>query len=134
MKYKFATIKNISTMKSRHKAPEYEMRQIWLDRVTAGLKDTTVSFATFADSESVILQKDRKDIVDYLNLTPFVIDENALTGDENSKLYFYDYHDENDNIHYVSVNDRDDRLIVSDEKYPAIKAQCKDFRDTVFAK
>jgi hypothetical protein len=134
VKYKFATIKNISTVKSRFKPPEYEMRQIWLDRVTAGLKDTTANFPTFADTESVILQKDRKDIVDYLNLTPFVIDENALTGDDNSKLFFYDYHGEGDNFHYVSVNNRDDWLVISDEKYPSIKNQCKEFFGLVFAK
>jgi hypothetical protein len=110
------------------------MRQIWLDRVTAGLKDTTASFGSFIDNASVILQKDRKNIEEYINLTPFVIDENALTGDDNSKLYFYDYCDADGNFHYVAVNDRDDRLQIDAIKYPEIRDLCRDFRDTVFKK
>ena len=132
VKYKFASIKNISARKARFKPAEYDMRQIWLDRVTAGLKDTTKSFASFVDNESVILQKDRKDLTDYLNLTPFIVDENALTGNDSSKLYFYDYHDADDNFHYVGVDNRDDRLVINSQLYPEIRGLCQAFRDTVF--
>lgn len=133
VRYKLSTIKSIDIIKSRHKPPQFVHNQVLLDRVTAGMKDSTRTYAAFTDSESVILQKDRSDVSAYLNLTPFIVDENALTGQQNSKLYFYSHYDETDDTyHYRSVNDADDRLTVSDAKYPQVKALFDDFKQTVF--
>lgn len=133
--YQFTTIKNIDIVKNRNKDPITKMRTVKLDNVSTELPDEISDITTFIDVNSVVLQKDREDLQNYLNLTPFLIDENAIIGAASSKLFFYDYHDDDDNFHFASVNDNmNDRLIVSDKNYPDIKNLCKEFRDAVFRK
>ena len=135
VKYKLTTIKKIDIIKARHKAPEYRHNQVVLDRVTAGVMDSEETYPEFTDSESVILLKDVADVKDYLSLSPFVIDENAFTGDQNSKLFFYSHHDAaNDSYHFRFVDNAEDALTVSDEHYPQIKMQFEQFRQAVFGK
>ena len=132
VKYKLATIKGIDIIKSRHKPPVFRHKQVMLDRVTAGIIDSSETYAAYTDNESVILLKDLEDVSDYLNLTPFIIDENAFTGDENSKLYFYSHRDQAEGTyHFRSVDDADDRLIVSDDRYPQIKALFEEFNQVL---
>lgn len=137
--YKLATIKSIAISKTRHKPAEFRHRQVLLDRVTAGFMDSEEIRAAFTDNESVILLKDLDDVSHYLNLTPFVIDQNALTGNENTKIYFYGHRDAAaDSYHYVSIADPSDRLVISDDMDPAvrdiylpIKGLMEEFRETV---
>ena len=110
------------------------MKNVKLDKVSGSLPDEIGDISCFIDVNSVILQKKRNDLKIHLNISPFVIDENAMTGAESAKLFFYDYHDEFDNYHYASVVNSNDRLVVTSDKYPALKALCKEFRDQVFAK
>lgn len=115
VRYKLATIKGIAISKSRHKAPEFLHRQVLLDRLSAGFEDTDQPRAAYTDNESVILLKDLADASNYLNLTPFVIDQNALTGNVNTKLYFLGWHDaQKDECHFYSIADATDRLTVPD--------------------
>jgi hypothetical protein len=123
VRYKLATIKGISIRKTRHKPPEFRHRQVLLDRATTPYVDIEEVRASYTDNESVILLKDPEDVSQYLNLTPFVIDENALTGHENTKIYFYSHYDQaSDAYHYYSIADPLDRLAISEEIDP-------DFRD-----
>ncbi|MGZ8335777.1 MAG: CHAT domain-containing protein [Allosphingosinicella sp.] len=139
VRYKLATIKGIAIRKTRHKAPEFRHRQVLLDRVTAGFIDSDEIRAAFTDNESVILLKDLADVSQYLNLTPFVIDQNALTGNENTKIYFYSHFVEAQGAcHYYSIADPSDRLVISDELEPAlrdiylpIRGLVQEFRDRV---
>ena len=115
VRYKLATIKGIAISKARHKPAEFRHRQVLLDRVTAGFVDVDEIRTAFTDNESVILLKDLEDVRDYLNLTPFIIDQNALTGNENTKLYYYHFHDEAaDACHFYSIADPGDTLVISD--------------------
>ena len=135
VKYKLATIKGIDFIKSRHKAPKYRHNQVILDRVTAGIMDSAEVYPAFTDNESVIFLKDVDDVTDYLNLTPFVIDENAFTGDQSSKLFFYSHHDpSDDSYHFRFVEDAEDRLTVSENRYPQVKAQFEEFKLAVCSK
>ncbi len=120
--YKLATIKSIAVRQSRHKPPQFQVSQVLLDRVTADPADAQEMRTTFTDNQSVILLKDPEDLSRFLSLTPFIIDQNALTGDFLTKLYFYSHHsgegasgiDE-----YYSISDPADRLALSDAMPPA---------------
>jgi hypothetical protein len=122
VRYKLATIKGIAISKSRHKPPEFRHRQVLLDRVTAGFVDVDEVRTAFTDNESVILLKDLDDVTDYLNLTPFLIDQNALTGNENTKLYTLAFHDAAaDETHFVSIADATDQLVIGDAMEDKVK-------------
>jgi hypothetical protein len=139
VRYKLATIKGIAISKTRHKQPEFRHRQVLLDRVTAGFLDSDEVRASFTDNESVILLKDLQDVSDYLNLTPFIIDQNALTGNEKTKLYFYHFYDAGAKAcHYYSIADPTDTLVISealDDKgkaiYLPIRGLIDEFRERV---
>ena len=60
-----------------------------------------------------------------------MIDENAFTGDQNSKLYFYSHRDATGSVHFRFVENPDDELVISDERYPLIKQQFEDFKRAV---
>lgn len=130
--YKLATIKGIAISKSRHRPPEFLHRQVLLDRVTAGYADSEEMRASFTDNESVILLKDLEDVSQYLNLTPFIIDQNALTGNDNTKLYFLrGYTVDDRTCHYYSIADPKDILKISDDMDPREKAQHLPMRNLV---
>jgi len=132
VKYELATIKRIDFIKSRHKVPEYSHKYVLLNRITAGFMDDVNIRQDFSDNESVILFKSLDQVADNLNLTPFIVDENAFTGDDNSKLYFFAYHDAaDDSFHYTAIDDADVELVISDNKYPQAKALFEEFRTTV---
>lgn len=135
VKYKLTTIKRIDILKARHKVPAYRHNQVILDRVTAGIMDGEEVYPSFTDSESVILLKTVEDVKDYLSLSPFVIDENAFTGDQNSKLFFYSHHDAaDDSYHFRFVDNAEDELVVSESRYPQIREQFEEFKQAVFSK
>jgi hypothetical protein len=129
VRYRLATIKKIDIIKVRHKPPEYRFNQVALDRVTAGIMDTEEVYSAYTDNESVILMKS-DGVTNYLSLSPFVIDENALTGNQNSKLFFYS-HREGAGYVFRFVENEDDGLVVTDDKYPQVKRQFEDFAQAV---
>ena len=110
--YKLATIKEITINRSRRKEPSFLHRRVVLDRAAAGLyKDDTQPLLHFADNESVILLKDLDDVTSYLNLSPFVLDQNALTRNPGTNLYFFHWYDEaTDTLHYTQISEDTDRI------------------------
>jgi len=128
VRYKLVTIKEIELIKARHQDPKYRVIKVHLDNITAGLLDEKSVYDTFTDSNSVILLKSKKDLKEYLNLSPFIIDENALLGEKKSKLYFFSHYDKNaGNYHYKFSYNTTDKLFVSDDKYPSVKSDLHDF-------
>jgi hypothetical protein len=95
--------------------------------------DSSDTYLAFTDSESVILLKNVDDVGNYLSLSPFVIDENAFTGDQNSKLFFYSHRDQSNGYCFRFVDNADDGLVVTDEQYPQIKQQFEEFAQAVRA-
>ena len=135
-KYKLSTIKNIAIKKVRNQDPKFIHYQVTLDTITAGYKDTTRDFtAGFTENQSVILLKSIKEFGRYLNLSPFIIDENALKNEEKSKLFFFHWYDQGkDTLHYKYAYVRDDKLSVTKKKYPEVKADMDDFAQLFFGK
>lgn len=133
IKYKLTTIKSINIIKKRNKTPRYIHRKVILDQVTAGTEDIEVTYDTFTDSKAVVLLKTQADDIqyiehvrEYLTLSPFVIDENALTGVDNSKIFFFNHYQNRDYL-FRFVDNRKDTLTISDKVYPQIKEQFEEF-------
>ncbi|GAB3920060.1 hypothetical protein [Larkinella terrae] len=77
--YKLISVKNISIIKNRVATePRYAHRiyQYWETYLDPILRNTTSAF--FLDNTSVLIQKKVGSLNDYLNLTPFLIDENTF--------------------------------------------------------
>lgn len=91
-KYKLRTIKNIYLIRQRHQQPRYRHSLIELERVSSGIqRDRT--FEVYADNQSVVFLKSDKDVGEYLNLSPFVLDKSAFTNDHKSFLFFFSHYD-----------------------------------------
>lgn len=134
-RYKLATIKNIDIVKERHQAPQFQHYKVKLDTVTAGYLDVVEPHATFTDSKTVVLLRSHQDVREYLGLSPLVVDENALTGEKKSKLFFFTHADPARGVwNYKFVNIQSDRLQISSGKYPGIALQWEAFFQAVFGK
>ena len=82
-----------------------------LDKANAAFLDVPEAFAEYADNESVILLRDLNDVSSYINLSPFVIDRNALSRDTGSNVYFFRCYDgATDIAHYDQVSEGADKL------------------------
>ncbi len=133
VKYKLVTVKDIGLIKERHKAPEYRVKKVFLDNITAGLLDEESMSTTFTATNSVILLKSKKNLTEYLNLSPFIIDENALIGEKKSKLFFFSHFDINtEDWHYKFAYNTADKLCINDEKYPDVKSDLNSFSQLIF--
>ena len=137
--YALATIKSIAISKTRHKSPGYNHRQVMLDKLTAGFLDIYEMRTAFTDNESVIMLKDLDDVSKSLNLTPFIIDQNALKGDDGSKLYMHRFTSQpGDVCHYYSIANPDDVLVISEamegkerDIYLPIRELMREFREAM---
>ncbi|MBE7169149.1 MAG: CHAT domain-containing protein [Williamsia sp.] len=119
IRYKLSTVKNIEFAKSRLKKPYYYIRRIILDRYTRE-EDDVALFENYTDSFSVILAKgiDQVTFFKFLTLSPFIIDENAIRGEDLSKLYFYS-HKSGENYVYRWAENPDETLTVG-KPYPKL--------------
>ena len=138
--YKLATIKEITINRSRRKVPSFLHRRVVLDRAAAALyKDDTQPLLHFADNESVILLKDLDDVTSYINLSPFVLDQNALTRNPGTNLYFFHWYDEaTDTLHYTQISEDTDRIEIRSVmpppfavSHPPMLKLYQEFRSTV---
>jgi uncharacterized protein YbaR (Trm112 family) len=78
-RYKLISVKNISIVKNRVATqPRYNHRiyQYWQTYLDPILRNTTSDY--FLDNTSVLLQKNNGNPSEYLNLSPFLIDENTF--------------------------------------------------------
>ena len=89
--------------------------------------DEGVTFDSFTENESVVLIHTEDSLNPYLNLSPFIVDENALSGQQNSKVFFYRYGAEG-NYYFQLTDNLKDMLIVDDDHYPEVKTLLEDFR------
>ena len=139
VKYKLATIKNIEIIKNRHEEARFRHNQILLNRAltvaSTGIAEVGVEFSNFTDSKCVLFIKtEDNEVKDYLNLTPFIIDENALNSDYASKLYLYSYHNNGSYFYQFLNNMRDEPLVVSDRQFYTIKEQFERFKAEIFGR
>lgn len=114
-KYKLATIKSIEVIQPRHEAPQYMHNHVDLSKAMTTSEveavDTPEIFKSNTDSRSVLFLKTNGDeILEYLSLSPFIIDLNALTNKKKSRLYLYRFQ-KGDNYYYEFLNDSGDDLL-----------------------
>lgn len=128
VKYKLITTKNIELIKRRHAPARFRHIRVILDRVTAGVIDEEQVFDTYTDNKSVMLLKDLQDVSQFLSLSPFVIDENALAGNQNSKIFYYNYRDASDGGYYYKFVDNEEELLPVNNKYPRVKEVFDEFK------
>ena len=128
-KYTMATIKTIELEKQRHAIPNYRHNLVILNRLmeSIGVLDDVLVSEVYSDNNAVVLLNNEEEVHPYLNLSPFIIDENALSGQFNSKLFFFRYI-ENGDLVYELIENRKDILNVSDKTYPSVKEQYQAFK------
>jgi hypothetical protein len=103
IQYKLKTIKQIEVHKSRFDKASFRHIHYVLDNIDAGYLQDEIDYAEFTDSKSVIFFKIPGQIAPRLNLTPLVIDKNALDEKQDAELpnlYYYAYYDANLNAYY----------------------------------
>ncbi|NUO01331.1 MAG: CHAT domain-containing protein, partial [Saprospiraceae bacterium] len=125
-KYKLATVKTIELLKRRHEVPRYRHNIVVLDKVSAGVLDDVLESDVFSDNNSVVLLHSDDAVSPFLNLSPFLIDENALKGQQNSKLFFFRYISGNQ-FTYVLADTLKDRLDLDAGLYEPLKQQFDTF-------
>lgn len=130
--YMMASIKDITLFKTRNRSPEYSHKIVQLDQAGQGSRVLDEKQAAFSDSRSVILLKSLDDIADNLNLTPFIIDDNALQGIGLSRVYFFAHRVPTAAAcQYYAIDDFDMKLVVSNAKHPEIRDLFDAFRQAV---
>lgn len=92
-RYTLATVKQIVVQKYRHTLkPRFRHLVVRLVDLLGGMDEEEETFGGFLDSQSVLLLKEDTgaDMLPFLNLSPFIIDENAFVANSDvSKIYFY---------------------------------------------
>lgn len=128
-KYKMLTIKSIEMEKRRFEEPSFRHNMVILDRITAafGVLDEVLKSDAYTENDSVVLVPTEDTLSPYLNLSPFILDENALSGQQNSKVFFYRYNSEGA-FYYQLTDNLKDILIVGDDRYPQVKSLMEDFQ------
>ncbi|MDX2067049.1 MAG: CHAT domain-containing protein [Haliscomenobacter sp.] len=120
-KYTLATIKTIELIKPRHETPRFRHNLVVLNQLTAaiGVLDDVLETAEYTDNNSVILMRDEETVSPSLNLSPFILDENALSGQQNSKLFFFTSY-ENKQINFTLIDNLKDSLNITRDNYPLV--------------
>ncbi len=116
--YTLATIKLIELLKARHANPKYRHNLVILNQLTAaiGVLDDTIVSNDFSDHNSVILMRDEETVNPSLNLSPFLLDENALSGQQNSKLFYFAGMKDR-KLQFTLIDNLKDSLVVEESNY-----------------
>jgi hypothetical protein len=105
--YQMLTIRDILIQKLPHTEPTFNHVMGNLkaqDNDFLSLFKEPKSYDNFVDSRAVILVKDLRDVTNYLNLSPFIVDKNAF-GDAratSTDLFMYAYNDDEE-FNYFSI-------------------------------
>ena len=138
-RYTFASVKNIDVLKYRHKPhPRYRHKIIKLKQNFVGFSELNRESEGLYDTTSVLLLKDSEDLTQpFLNLSPFVIDQNAFDVEVPTlaKLHFFvRYLPWQDAYAFRHIYQIDDLplLIAEQKNYRIIKAQFDAFAQLLF--
>ncbi len=120
--YTLATVKTIELEKVRYRDPQYRHNLVILDKVTAafGILDDVLVSSEFSDNDSVLLLRNEEEVYPYINLSPFIVDENALSGQQNSKVFFFS-HRTTQAFNYFLTDNLKDQLQVDNQRYAPMK-------------
>ncbi len=124
-RYRLATIQGIDVEKYRHqRTPSYNHATVILHDLLGGFDLSEVSLTKPLDNRSVLLINDQT--WEYLNLSPFVFDENAFHKDTDvcKLFYFSHYLKAPDTLFFKYVYKPDDPLLeVPGAKFELLKKQ-----------
>lgn len=130
-RYRLATIQGIDVEKYRHTLkPSYNHAAVILHDLLGGLDLSAVKLDKLLDNRSVLLINDQT--WEYLNLSPFVIDENAFHKDTDvcKLFYFAHYLKAPDLLFFKYVYKPDDPLLTIDsEQFHIVREQFDAFAD-----
>lgn len=121
--YQMAVVKNIEVQQIKHLPPTaYRHVIVELDNSyqDIGEKDRKQRLEQPTDMESVLLY--REQLGDSLNLSPFVLDENALIREYNSKIFFFS-HNTPEGLHYLWIENPADHLMINEQYFGYIRRQ-----------
>jgi len=105
-RYRLVTVKDINIFKPRHRKALFRMQLGVLNAFDKELlrsreKDQNI----YTDSHSVLVVRNLKDMQEYLNLSPFIIDKNAFAGKPVPNICLYHHHEKSaDSLVYLSVH------------------------------
>ncbi|MEO6039542.1 MAG: CHAT domain-containing protein [Saprospiraceae bacterium] len=138
-RYVLTSVQNIDVAKYRHeKQPMFVHQIVQLSNLLGKFDRSMLRLATYTDNRSVLLRRIGKKgeagdarSEGFLNLSPFVIDENAFEDNTDvAKIFFYNNYDPGQDAYvYRFVNKPDDRLVVeeSEKRIGILKIQLDAF-------
>lgn len=131
--YRLATIQGIDVEKYRHRRqPTFNHATVMLHDLLGGFEVSEVHLSQFLDNRSILLLNE--DSWQFLNLSPFVIDENAFQErTEICKLYFFSHWSRAaKKIFFKYVNKPEDPLLeVSESELPLVWEQFQVFSGAI---
>ncbi len=119
-RYTMATTKTIEVKMPIAGEPKFSHNLVFLNNVTAGLMDDVQTSESHLHNNAVVLLKGENNFRSFLNLTPFIIDENALNKSLNSKLFILQYRERGSYV-YQFIDNLEDVLQVNEDNYPEVK-------------
>lgn len=138
-KYRLVTVKDISIFKPKRKEAQFQIQIGVLNAFDKEfLRERTKNQDAYTDSHSVLVVKSLRDMDEYLNLSPFVIDKNAFAGKPIPNIFMYTQQI-GDDYQYLTVNynitkakpDDADLIETQDETYAILKEQFQLFQSEI---
>ena len=129
--YKMAVIKNIEVYQVKNMPPrvfKHVMVELDNNYNDVGRKDRQQELPEPTDMESVLLYRDQ--LSENLNLSPFILDENALTKEFNSKIYYFGHRTE-DGLRYFWIENEKDTLDISGQQFGYVLQQFEKARKDI---
>lgn len=132
-RYKLAAIQGIDVQKFRHqRVPKFDHTTVMLHDLLGGFERSSMTIDAALDNRSILLIN--TDTWDYLNLSPFVLDENAYQDrTEICKVYFFSHYlPAADTWCYKYVYKPDDPFWeITSESNPLVKDQYEAFGNCI---
>jgi hypothetical protein len=103
-KYRLITVKDIELVKPKHRGALFRVQMGVLNALDKEfLREKAKDQEGYTDTHSVLVVKNLKEMTEYLNLSPFLIDKNAFAGKPIPNIYLYNCK-RGTNYQYLSVN------------------------------
>lgn len=112
MRYNLLVIRNVEAIRVRFKKKRTYQHRIMLLRLSLSTSNPEYDITNedeFTENYSVILVKGLNSIIDYLSLSPFVLDKCVLTSDDSSELFYYS-HSDNGVLVYEGIEDANRKI------------------------
>ena len=139
-RYTLASVKNIGVINYRHFSnPRFKHKLVKLVQRFVGLAEEDQVLEDYMETDSILVMRNDGESKDFLNLSPFVIDENAFDNKSTSKtkLHFFDrYAKDSDVFAFKHVYKPEDPPLVvhKQSNYRMVRAQFDAFARLLFMK